>query len=175
MTTVLILPGLHNSGPQHWQSLWEAQHPDYRRVMQQDWENPRRADWVAAVERAVDEAGDDVVLVGHSLGSVTIAHWAQHSQRAIRGALLVAAPDIEAHRTIPDPTGFAPMPLGRFSFPSIVVASSTDRGCSLERAEYFARSWGSRFANIGDHGHINVDAGFGPWPQGEALLQELLQ
>ena len=25
---VLIVPGIGNSGPQHWQTLWERQHPD---------------------------------------------------------------------------------------------------------------------------------------------------
>jgi predicted alpha/beta hydrolase family esterase len=28
--------------------------------------------------------------------------------------------------------------------------------------------------DLGDVGHVNVDAGFGPWPQGEALLRDLL-
>ena len=87
---------------------------------------------------------------------------------------LVAPPDIAEHRPVPDPSGFAPMPLARFGFPSILVVSSNDQGCSLERAEFFANAWGSRFVNIGAHGHINADAGFGPWPQGEALLRELL-
>jgi hypothetical protein len=36
MATVLILPGLNNSGPSHWQSLWLAAHPEYCRVVQKD-------------------------------------------------------------------------------------------------------------------------------------------
>jgi hypothetical protein len=34
-------------------------------------------------------------------------------------------------------------------------------------------SGGSRLVNLGLAGHINVESGFGPWPEGEALLAEL--
>ncbi len=174
MTNVLILPGIYNSGPQHWQSLWEAAHPEYRRVQQKDWETPLKDDWVAAVDAAIRAVNDDALLIAHSLGCITIAHWAREHNRPIHGALLVAPPDLDARRPNPDPWGFAPVPLVPFNFPSIVVASSDDRGATIERAEFFARSWGSRFVNIGAHGHINVDAGFGPWPEGERLLAELI-
>jgi predicted alpha/beta hydrolase family esterase len=33
---VLVVPGLHGSAPEHWQSLWEKQHPEFRRVEQVD-------------------------------------------------------------------------------------------------------------------------------------------
>jgi predicted alpha/beta hydrolase family esterase len=70
-------------------------------------------------------------------------------------------------------TGFAPIPLLTLPFPSIVVASEDDPWVSLERAGFFAERWGSRFQNIGKAGHINLAAGFGPWPQGLELLQQL--
>jgi uncharacterized protein len=44
-----ILPGWQNSGPAHWQSLWEAQH-GYSRVMQHDWMHPLRGDWITRLE-----------------------------------------------------------------------------------------------------------------------------
>jgi predicted alpha/beta hydrolase family esterase len=46
---------------------------------------------------------------------------------------------------------------------------------SIERARALAQAWGARFANAGACGHINVAAGFGPWPAGEELLAELLR
>ena len=45
----------------------------------------------------------------------------------------------------------------------------------LDGAKALARSIGSRFINAGSAGHINVDSGHGPWPEGEALSQELLR
>ena len=47
---VLILPGYQNSGPEHWQSLWERRHPEYRRVQQRGWERPRWTDWVTGLD-----------------------------------------------------------------------------------------------------------------------------
>ena len=38
---VLMVPGLWNSEPEHWQSLWEAEEPTWRRVQQGDWDRPR--------------------------------------------------------------------------------------------------------------------------------------
>jgi len=82
---------------------------------------------------------------------------------------LVATP---AH-TPDEVRGFSPIPLVRFPFPSIVVASRDDPFSTLARAELFARSWGSRFVVLERAGHINADAGFGKWPQGRMLLREL--
>jgi uncharacterized protein len=45
----LILPGWQNSGPDHWQSIWEVQH-GYQRVMQHDWMRPLRGDWITRLE-----------------------------------------------------------------------------------------------------------------------------
>jgi uncharacterized protein len=33
---VLILPGLDNSGPEHWQTHWQKQNPHFVRVEQRD-------------------------------------------------------------------------------------------------------------------------------------------
>jgi len=174
--TVLILPGWLGSGPEHWQSHWERTHPAYRRVQQRDWERPDRAQWVAALDRAVAEVDGPVVLAAHSLGCITTVHWAAHPRWAhehVRGALLVAAADIERTDFVAPATGFGPIPLVLLPFPSILVASSDDPYCAPARAEYFAACWGSRFVTLGPAGHINAEAGFGPWPEGEALLAAL--
>ena len=38
--TVLIVPGVNNSGPDHWQSLWQARLPRALRAEQENWEWP---------------------------------------------------------------------------------------------------------------------------------------
>ena len=30
---ILIVPGWSGSGPSHWQTIWEREHPEYRRVV----------------------------------------------------------------------------------------------------------------------------------------------
>ena len=49
---VLIVPGLHNSGPGHWQSRWQRLYPQFERVEQDDWEKPDLAAWSARLDRA---------------------------------------------------------------------------------------------------------------------------
>jgi predicted alpha/beta hydrolase family esterase len=125
---VLILPGIGNSGPEHWQSRWERLFPSFRRVQQRDWETPLCSDWVDTLERAVVDSGPDTVLVAHSMACLLVAHWAAQSDSPIRSALLVAVPD-PARPSFPSGArGFAPLPQLRFSFPSVVVASSNDPG-----------------------------------------------
>ena len=170
---VLILPGLYNSGPDHWQSRWESTNPEFRRVMQDDWERPRCADWITRLDAAI-LATPDAVLVAHSSSCALVAHWAGTAGSGrVRAALLVAPSDPEAASYPAGPTGFAPMPLAQLPFPSIVVASTDDQYVTAERARTFAGAWGSRFVSVGAAGHINSASGLGDWPAGFALLQEL--
>lgn len=175
---VLILPGLYNSGPQHWQSHWEAGHPSFVRVQQRDWEIPDRQEWVETLHQAIVADPGPVVLAAHSLGCCLVAHWAAavhpHDGGSVQGALLVAPSDVEAPSYPPGTTGFTPMPLARLPFPSIVVASTDDEYVGLARAERFAAAWGSRLEVVGPLGHINSASRLGSWPQGFALLRDLL-
>jgi uncharacterized protein len=175
MTRIVLLPGLYDSGPDHWQSHWERTLPNTLRVVQRDWETPARDEWVATLEDAVVEAGPDSVLVSHSTACALIAFWAAQTSRTVRGALIVAPSDTEGSNYPKGPTGWTPMPANRLPFPSIVVASTDDEYVSLERARAFADAWGSRFVNIGDAGHINSASGLGDWPHGRELLTELIE
>lgn len=172
---VLIVPGWGDSGPAHWQTLWERAHPDFRRVVQRDWHYPVRAEWVETLEQAIRAAARPVVVVAHSLGCIAVAHCAGDRALPVRGALLVAPPDVEDPDFPPVIEGFAPVPRHRLPFPSTVVASRNDPFSAFERSGELATAWGSRLVDVGDSGHLNADAGFGPWPRGEALLAELLR
>jgi predicted alpha/beta hydrolase family esterase len=172
-SSILIHPGLGNSGPAHWQSLWEKQF-QFSRIEQQDWETPVCADWIARLNDYVQQHDpNNVILVGHSLACTAIAYWAQKYKVAIKGALLVAPSDTEADTYPPGTSGFSPMPLIKLPFKSIVVASSNDYYVTEDRAHLFADSWGSELVNIDDAGHINLASGFGEWEQGLELLKQL--
>ena len=170
---VLIVPGLYNSSPQHWQRIWAAHQPTFRVIEQQDWNTPSCDDWTATVDAAVREESRPVVLVGHSMGCMTIIQWALRYPRPLAGALLVAPSDTEADSFPIGTRGFAPIPLERLPFPSIVIASSNDKFVSLARAQHFATSWGSSFVNLGPQGHITAADGFGAWPEGSTYLEQL--
>ena len=71
--SVFMLPGIGNSGPGHWQTLWEQRNPSFVRVQQRDWDSPVCHDWVISLEHAVRAHSADVVLVAHSLGCLLVA------------------------------------------------------------------------------------------------------
>lgn len=172
---LLTVPGWHDSGPTHWQSRWERLHPDIRRVQQDDWERPDPGSWVAHLDAAVRAAGKPVVLMAHSLGCITLAHWVQETGgRGIAAALLVAPADVERTDAAPALRGFAPIPLTHLPFASRVVASDNDPCCSLPRAGELAGHWGADMVAIPSGGHLNASSGLGDWPTGQLLLHDLV-
>ncbi|MEZ5834048.1 MAG: alpha/beta hydrolase [Dongiaceae bacterium] len=171
---VLIIPGLGGSGPDHWQSLWQARLPDARRVEQADWEKPDRADWIARLDQAVASSKQPPVLVAHSLSCALVACWAATHVRPVRAALLVAPADIESDTHTPaEAHVFRPLPMTCLPFPAIVVASRDDPYVAFERAQEMAKAWGAELVDIGDAGHINTASGYDEWPAGEQLLWRL--
>jgi hypothetical protein len=145
--------------------------------VQDDWLEPRLDDWLATLDRHIRGCTAPPVLVAHSLACPLVAHWTTRAGvgTPVRGALLVAPADVDSPDYTPDAVrGFSPIPLVRLPFPSIVVASEDDLFVSPERADAFARAWGSRFVILPRAGHINADAGFGPWPEGQQLLADLM-
>ena len=171
---VLILPGWQNSGPEHWQSRWEALH-GYTRVQQHDWMRPLRGDWMAQLEEAVLASTGPVVLAAHSLGCILTVAWAQHSRNThrVQGALLVAPGDPEREELQGLLRSWSPVVMQRLPFRTILLSSQNDPYCSSARARSFAQSWGSELVDCGAVGHINAESGLGDWPDGHARLQTL--
>jgi uncharacterized protein len=166
-SSILIVPGFMNSGPDHWQSRWQAKLSSASRVWEPIMSDARKNDWIECLVKAVSRAEKPVVLVAHSLGVITTAHAAPNFGGKVRGAFLVAPSNVE--RAMPtagiDPA-FAPVPRDPLPFPSVLVGSQNDAFCSYDKAGEFANAWGSSLIDAGDAGHINVDSGHGPWPEG---------
>jgi predicted alpha/beta hydrolase family esterase len=174
MTYYFIVPGLGNSGPDHWQTHFEKSADHFIRINQQEWDAPASKDWIETIEEAISGYNlADVILIGHSLGCIAIANWAKEYQKKVKGALLVAPSDLEAPKYNFDTAGFDSVPLDKINFKTVVVTSSNDEWVTLERAEFFAKHWGSQFINIGNAGHINANAGFGEWTEGFEILKTL--
>ncbi len=169
---ILIIPGLGNSGPDHWQSRWEAKLSGARRVVQDDWEHPDLGDWTGRIAAAVGSATKPVILVAHSLGAIAAVQVAQNLAAQeldgkIAGGFFVAPPServMTEHAAI-DP-GFARVPTAPLPFPSVLVASRDDPFSTYGEAEDMAYAWGAALADAGFSGHINVASGHGPWPEG---------
>lgn len=164
---ILILPGLSNSGPDHWQSRWETRLSTAQRVVQRDWDAPLRAEWVETIEREVAKRQRPVVCVSHSLGGIALILAAPRIGAKVAGAFIVAPPSEEAVARLSsiDPA-FLPFPRRPLPFPSVVVASSDDPYADIAFSREFAASLGAQFIDAGAAGHINAESGRGPWPEG---------
>lgn len=171
---ILILPGWQNSGPAHWQTRWEQRH-GYVRVEQHEWMRPLRGDWIARLEDVLLSQNGPSILVAHSMGCMLTAAWAAHSKNThlVQGALLVAPGDTECEALRDILPSWSPIVRQRLPFPSIMLGSTNDPYCTLDRAQGFAADWGSQFVNYGACGHINAESGLGDWPEGWGYLQQL--
>ncbi|MBY4898039.1 alpha/beta hydrolase [Cupriavidus sp. AU9028] len=170
---VLTAPGLHGSGPDHWQTRWERRFPDWQRVEQRDWACPSLHTWAGklgeAVARCRQHAPAGVLVVAHSFGCLALLRQAAEDASGIAGALLVAPAD-------PDRFGVAPLlPACRLPFPTLLVASRNDPWMAQRRAFSWGTVWGSELHDAGYAGHINADSSLGDWPEGLALLAGLTQ
>jgi len=176
--SVLTVPGLGNSGPTHWQTLWEQSRLDTRRVDLGMWNTPHRNAWVTKLDQAIAQAKAPVILVGHSLGCQAIAWWASLSPQPygwpVAGALLVAPADVDRAGIPAELSTFTPAPRQPLPFPSILVASTDDPWIEIDRAHSLAAEWGSHFVNAGAQGHLNAASGLGWWPDGQELLERVI-
>jgi predicted alpha/beta hydrolase family esterase len=179
-TDILLQPGWENSGEGHWQRRWGARFPHARFIEQDDWSRPKLDDWVAAIERDVMHATRPVVIVAHSLGVLAVAHAAQRfNDTKVRGAFLVSPPDLDTPGLPIDLPHelrtFRAPPRDPLPFPSMMVLSTDDPFGSVEHGVDLATAWGSDVHLAGPAGHINLDSGHGPWPEGLLMFTRLMQ
>jgi predicted alpha/beta hydrolase family esterase len=178
--TFLIVPGLRDYMPDHWQTILERKLPNATSVPRRSEDKLSCTAWVADLDRSISAIDGPVVLVAHSGGVMMVVHWAQRHRRPIRGALLATPADLEAPLPEGYPTpdalrqnGWLPIPRSPLPFPSIVAASRNDPLGEFSRVAGYASAWGSRLVDLGNVGHLNPAAGFGEWLRAETLVREL--
>lgn len=165
---LVLVPGLHNSGPDHWQSRWQRLYPGCVRVEQDHWDRPDLPAWAARLDEVRARHGRPTLLVAHSFGCLAAARSIARSARHLAGALLVAPAD-------PDKFGVADiLPGAALACPTVVISSTNDPWMSAARAAQWARRWGSVLVEGGALGHINAESQLGDWAFGQAQLQRLL-
>ncbi|HWJ94432.1 MAG TPA: alpha/beta hydrolase, partial [Telluria sp.] len=117
---ILVAPGLHGSGPGHWQTRWERLYPQFERIEQQHWDQPDLKAWSERVGQALRSSARPALVVAHSFGCLATIRAAAAGAPALFGALLVAPAS-------PDKFGLArelaPLAL---AVPTILVGSRND-------------------------------------------------
>lgn len=173
---ILILPDLGGASAEHWQRRWGSRLSSARVVEQAEWNRPKRAVWISTIGREIMMATRPVVLIAHGLGVSATVHAASHLADAkVRGAFLVAPPDHESGQLAREFVSFNRVPRDPLPFPSMLIASSDDAACSVERAVDMATCWGSDLHIAGAVGHLDTASGHGPWPEGLMMFTRLMQ
>ncbi len=157
---LVIVPGLHGSGAEHWQSWLHGQVADAVRVEQDFWSVPDIERWADRIAETVDALGPGPhVIVAHSFGCLASLHaTARYPGLGVAQILLVAPAE---------PTRFNvanALPQAPLAMRTCVVASDNDPWMSATHAHAWAQRWGSDWINLGNAGHINADSGYGPFP-----------
>ena len=176
----MIVPGLRDHVPGHWQTLLAAELPGSVTVPRMQENKLSCAAWVDLIDRTLAAIEGPIVLVAHSGGVMMIAHWATRHRRPIQGALLATPADLELPLPAGYPTidtlqdnGWLPVPRHRLPFPCVIAASANDPLARYDRVEGYAADWGARLVNLGEVGHLNPAAGYGAWPRAHEFLREL--
>src|SRR6476620_8600851 len=154
---ILIVPGLHDSGPDHWQTRWEQCYPKFERVEQVDWDCPDIAAWSKQINNVLRRSVRPSIIVAHSFGCLATVHQAILGAPHLCGALLVAPADPEKFQL----SAQLSHPLA--PLPSVVIASDDDPWMEISHAKRWAAQWQSRFVAAGSLGHINASSDIGEW------------
>ena len=170
----LLLHGWQGNEPEHWQTWLAAQLRESGREVRYptlpDADTPQLAYWSKKLHAALaglPEDGFDVVC--HSLGCLLWLHHAaagHPSPRASR-VLLVAPPSPQT--PIPELASFLPVPLDphpvrKASDGTVLVCGDDDPYCAEGAASAYGRPLKMPATVIPGGRHLNVEAGYGPWP-----------
>ncbi len=165
----LILHGLQGSGPGHWQTWLAARlRADGERVAYPDLPDPdlpSPAAWRAALEGELAALPGAAIVVCHSLSCLLWLHHIAEGGAPAERALLVAPPS--AASGVPEIQPFLPVPFPRLTGARL-VCSDDDPYCPEGAAQLYGEPLGIPVDVLPGRGHLNPEAGYGPWPAVEA-------
>lgn len=166
---VLIVPGLHNSDDNHWQSRWQSQLPKSQRIAVANWSVPDLDKWRNGIRKSLDAINQPAVIIAHSFGALASASLAFEYADKIAALFLVAPAD-------PDKFSVSELlPQSILPVETKIIASSNDPWMTDSKAAYWALLWGADFLRLKNVGHINSDSNLGDWSEGIRELHQLIR
>ncbi len=184
---VLLIHGWQGSGPDHWQT-WLADQlrtagREVRYPTLPDPDLPALGPWLAALRAELNNLPDDGFdVLAHSLGSLLWLHHVASAPPAAPGdtsptpndptprparIALVSPPSPQLDIT--ELAEFVPPPMDTDAVRAgaggtVLVASDNDPYCPETAAMAYGRPLRMATTVVPGGGHLNTDAGFGPWP-----------
>lgn len=172
---IKIVPGLNNSGPEHWQTIWEKKY-GFERIAQEEWDYPVYKEWEKnLIESLSRENSCDVVLIAHSLGCLLTVKAMPKIRKYLKAVFLVAPPDPNKEQFPNFLDSFEHLPEANLELPGILVYSENDQYSSSLFCIEKAKQWGIETMSVGRKGHINSESNIGDWSEGFNLFQKLLE
>jgi predicted alpha/beta hydrolase family esterase len=169
----VILHGWQGSEPEHWQSWLAAELAEAGREVRYpslpDPDTPQLAPWLDALSAALDGLPDDGFdVVCHSLGSVLWLHHV-HAGTGPRPARVVLVAPPSPRSDVPELKPFLDIPfeidlVRHAADGTVLVGSDDDPYCPEGAAVAYGRPLKMPTTVIPGGGHLNVAAGYGPWP-----------
>lgn len=170
----VILHGWQGSTGEHWQ-VWLADQlrAADREVRFPDLPNadlPELDAWRAALTRTLEGLpADGFDVVAHSLGAILWLHHVARGADSPRPARVALVAPVSPHTAIPELASFFPVPIDidqvrRGADGTVLVAGDDDPYIPEGIAEAYARPLKIPTTVIAGGGHLNADAGYGPWP-----------
>lgn len=168
MVKTLILHGWGGSDDPHWQA-WLASEiaKGYGTVSFPLLDNPHfpnKNRWMKQVKEILSEFKPDT-LICHSLANALWFHLCHEGEISpVKRLLLVAPPSLDC--TLDTIKTFFPLtpPPSLFAHEATLVVSDNDPYMDLSEARRLQVALGIEMKVISGGGHINTDAGYGPWP-----------
>lgn len=201
-TRLLIVPGLHGSSTDHWQSRLEREHPGSVRIRLDDWGRADLDRWSAAIAQAMAEA-DQADWTARQRPVASVADPSTRYRNALSSAQTVMPTTwvavahsfgclaLARHLLVHGGAGVAaalmvaPANPDRFQVPeglldhrlpvdSSLVFSRNDPWMSAADARYLGDRWGSDLVDAGEAGHINPASGHGSLPLARLWVDQRL-
>lgn len=142
-------------------------------------DSPVMAEWLAKLKEVAVSPDENLYLVGHSLGVITILRYLESlsEDRQIGGAVLVAGfPESIGYKEI---NSFFEKPLNyekvkKSAKKFIAIHSDNDPYVPMKNGELLRDKLGAELIVIERAGHLNAGDGYGQLPQALDKLKELM-
>ena len=175
---VLFIPDVGTPQQDDWQSWLATQYKGSKMAAPANRTITDLSEWSSQIDKVLNRSLPETIwiAVAHGFGCLALAHHLDNHlydrsrhQARVHAALMVAPSDSgtfgQVHRT----------PQNGLGIPSTVIGSDNDPCMPVQRAQEWASLWGARFHNLGLAGHIDAQAGFGPWPLARFKVDELIR
>ena len=171
---VVIVPGWMGSEDGHWQRWLDAELTaagrDVRWPELGDLDNPIPDVWLAGLRAALADLPEDGFdVVAHSLGAVLWLHHVASPHTAPRPARVALIAPPSPHTTIAEIAAFFPPPLDvdalrHAADGTVLVGGEGDPYTPEGIAAAYGLPLKIATTVIPGGAHLNVEAGYGPWP-----------